>query len=90
MLEQRQMEETLAVTIAGGTAVSDRLENFLELAGTALLTYETALTDEKRDLLKIVTSNRELVGKNLAVRLSMPFQLVADRCRMAPSTPKRN
>ena len=74
--EIKRMEERTAQP-AGATV--DRLSKFLELAGDAYLLYKTALPAERRDLVKIITSNRTVTGKNVAVTLQTPFAHVANR-----------
>jgi hypothetical protein len=58
-----------------------RLEKFLELAKTASFLYKLALPDEKRDLLKKLTSNLKVAEKNVDVELTIPAQLVANRAK---------
>ena len=43
------------------------------------LGYKMGLPEEKRDLLKILTSNREVDGKNVDFTLSLPFSEVVNR-----------
>jgi hypothetical protein len=76
MMEQKTIQEKIAQP---QSAVVDRLLKFLELAGDAYLLYQTSISTEKRDLLKIVTSNRTVTGKNIAVTLQDPFLDVANR-----------
>jgi DNA invertase Pin-like site-specific DNA recombinase len=76
LMEQKTLEEKVAQP---ERANLDRLSKFLELAGDACLLYQTSLPGEKRDLLKIVTSNRTVSGKNIAVALKDPFLDVVNR-----------
>jgi len=68
----------------------DRLSEFLELAGNAWLGYKMGILEEKRDLLKIATSNREMDGKNALIEPSAPFYEVANRFKNAYSGPHRD
>src|SRR5204862_272434 len=79
LLERKDLEESLAALKNAGRSLPDRLEEFLELAGSLYLQYKIGLPEEKRDLLKIVTSNRHVEGKNLAITMSFPFCEVANR-----------
>jgi hypothetical protein len=79
LMEQRDLEENLVADNSGGPSVPDRLSEFLELAGSAYSLYKKALPEEKRDLLKIVTSNRVVEGKNVDLVLAQPFRIVAER-----------
>jgi len=70
-------------------SVPDRLAEFLELAGSAYLSYKMGFPEEKRDLLKILTSNREVDGKNVELRLAFPFYEIANRPKISNSAPYR-
>jgi len=70
LMERKVVEEQLATPVE---PVPARLQKFLELAGDAYLLYKTALPEEKRDFLKIVTSNRQASGKNVEITLAAPF-----------------
>lgn len=79
LMERKDVEEKLAELKDGAHPLPDRLTEFLELAGSAYPLYKTALPDEKRDLLKIVTSNRLVDRRNVDVMLAQPFALVAEQ-----------
>lgn len=79
LMDRKRVEENLTALNDQGRALPDRLAEFLELAGSAWLSYKTANPEEKRDLLKIVTSNRALDLKHLELELSIPFSEVANR-----------
>ena len=76
MMDQKTLQENIAQPQG---AIVDRLSKFLELAGDAYLLYEMSLPAEKRELLKIITSNRTVTGKHVAIALKDPFQEVANR-----------
>ena len=67
----------------------DRLEKFLELAGDAWLSHELASPEEKRELVKILTSNRVVTGKNVELKPSVPFQAIANRFENSSCDPER-
>src|SRR5207249_8027073 len=71
-------------------SVPDRLAEFLELAGDAYLQYRLGLAEEKRDLLKIVTSNRQAAPKNVELTLAQPFCEVANRFQNSNGAPYRD
>ena len=79
LMEQRDLEENLVADNSGRPSVPDRLSEFLELAGSAYSLYKKALPEERRDLLKTITSNRVVQGKSVDVVLAQPFRLVAER-----------
>jgi hypothetical protein len=57
------------------------MRNFLELLQTAQFSYSEATIPEKRDLLRRVTSNRLVSGKDVAVELFPPFDMAAKRAK---------
>ncbi|MAU61717.1 MAG: resolvase [Parvibaculum sp.] len=72
-------EQSLASLRAGDRSILERLEKFLELLKTAQRSYLAGNADHKRILLQEVTSNRLVSGKNVAVELFPPFDLIANR-----------
>src|SRR5206468_6161999 len=74
----------------GRFSMPDRLAEFLELAGSVSRSYKTALSEEKRDLLKILTSNREVDGRNVVLTLTQPFALIAQRGENSHGAPYRD
>lgn len=87
--ERKDLEEALAKLEGNGASIPDRLGEILELTKAAYLQYKLGLPEEKRDLLKTVTSNREVVGKNVELTLSAPFNEVANRLKTSNSAPYR-
>lgn len=79
LLERKNLEERQRDFAENRRSLPDRLAQFFELAESAHLGYKMGLPEEKRDLLKIVTSNREVEGKNVDFTLSLPFSEVANR-----------
>lgn len=90
LLERKSIEEHLAHVREKEQTVLDQVARFLELAGNANLLYELGITEEKRDLLKTLTSNRQAEGKKLYFTLYLPFQAVANRFKIANSAPHRD
>jgi len=75
LMEERELEEKLSRDI-DEEQVATRLREFLELASTASLSHEMGTDDEKRELLQILTSNRQVDRENIVVELSFPFCLL--------------
>src|SRR5215813_4674690 len=90
LMERQALEEKLAQLKSGMLSVPDRLTEFFELAQSAYLSYKMGFPEEKRDLLKIVTSNREVDGKNVELRLAIPFYDIANRPKISNSAPYRD
>jgi hypothetical protein len=60
-------------------ATPTKLEKFLELAGNAGLSHAIAFPEERRDMVKIFTSNRLANGKKVDFKPSLPFQEIVNR-----------
>lgn len=90
LMERRTIEEKLSELRQNGQSGQDRITVYLELAGTAYFLYKMALPDEKRDLVKIVTSNRMVEGKNVEITLSNPFREIANRFNNTNGVPHRD
>lgn len=88
--ERCLLDENMQNLTAQGQSVPDRLNNFLELAGTAYLAYKVALPEEKRELVKITTSNRTVEEKLPVFVLSSPFNEVARRFENTCGRPNRD
>ena len=89
LLEQKIIEDDLKqLTQNGGQ--TDKIENFLELAGKALLSYQKGFPEEKREMLKTISSNRNVDDKNLYLRPSIPFHEIAIRFENVGCDPERN
>src|SRR5262249_5034114 len=89
LIEQNEVEEKLRDLQENGSSVPDKITELVELAGTAYFQYKTDFLDEKRDLLKILTSNREVDGKNVELRLAFPFYEIANRPKISNGAPYR-
>jgi hypothetical protein len=85
-MERKQAEEQVATPTE---ALPTRLAKFLELAGDAYSLYKKALPQEKRDLLRPITSNRLANCKNVEITLAVPFGHVASRPRIPYGAPYR-
>jgi hypothetical protein len=82
LLEQKTVEENLANLIRTKNASPDRIEKFLELAGNAWLSHKKALPEERREMVNIFTSNRQVNGKKIDLKPSIPFQEIANRLKI--------
>jgi DNA repair exonuclease SbcCD ATPase subunit len=85
--ERATLNEQRTAITSNLRSIPDSLREFLELAGRAKILYKTAISEEKRDLLGIVTSNRVLKGKNVVVELSNPFADIANRPKAVHGAP---
>jgi site-specific DNA recombinase len=87
LMEEKSLQEKISQP---KQAVLVRLTQFLELAGDAYLLYKTTLADEKRDLVRIATSNRVVNEKNVVITLKPAFQEVANRYNSSIGSPSQD
>jgi site-specific DNA recombinase len=78
LLEEQAVMERLENLGSEGN-IRERVEGFLELANKAYLSYQSAVFEERRELVKTVTSNFVCKEKFVIPKLYYPFQLVAER-----------
>lgn len=90
LMDRKDLEEQIARLKAKSTSTGDCLTEFLELAESAWIKYKLGLPEEKRDLLKIVTSNRHVDGKNVELMLTYPFCDLAKRSKNSNGSPYRD
>lgn len=69
------------------SAYTKNLTEFIELAGSAYLLYENANLEEKRQLLRLLTSNRVVDCKTPMFMLHPLFQVMADREKNSDGSP---
>jgi DNA invertase Pin-like site-specific DNA recombinase len=79
ILEMKDIEEKIRLIEAGKWDLTSEVEKFLELCKTAYSQYEYGFLEEKREIIKTITSNRLVCRKNLDFTLSFPFQQIAER-----------
>ena len=59
--------------------IYQKMQNFLELANSLEKTYELGSLSEKRELLKIVTSNLQVKAQKLLISTQSPFDILLNR-----------
>jgi DNA invertase Pin-like site-specific DNA recombinase len=74
---------------AGQDAALTRLEEYLELVQTASNLQEMTMPQEKRTLVKKLTSNLELGPKSAVITLRNAAQFIADRRQVLSGSPNR-
>lgn len=89
LVEQKHVEENLTKLSAPNSPSPDNLKKFLEQAENVWLSHKKAFPEEKREMLKVVTSNREVSGKKLDLKPSNPFHVLANRGKYDHCDPKR-
>lgn len=89
VFEQQSIKEKLTDVRNNTEEIVKRFDSFLELANSAYLSYKEAKPEERRDLVKSVTSNFSAKGKSVLVKLEIPFQMVAERQSFTAGSPHR-
>lgn len=89
LFEKKTVEENLANQSDNESRGPNRLEKFLELLGSVSLSHEMASPEEKREMVNILTSNRQVDGKKLDLKPSIPFREIANRFENTTGAPER-
>ena len=71
-------------------SLPERLARFLERTSTLLSRYIPGMHDEKREAVLLVTSNRTVERKSVAIALRSPFQEIANRSLIQMGEPSRS
>lgn len=90
LVERKDLEAKMAAFAQNTQTIPDQVQEFLELAGSVYLSHQMGIPEEKRELVKITTSNWEVDGKNVEFRLSFPFCELADRFQNTNGDPQRD
>ena len=85
--KRKEVEESISSLTGQNAASLGRMQEFLELAGSVYLLYQTAISEKKRELVMKVTSNRRAVSKNVEITLAGPFRSIAERHDSSNSAP---
>lgn len=89
LLDRKSVEDNLTNLTQEKRPLADKLENFLELADTAWLSYQLASPEEKRDMVRILTSNRTVQEKKLDLEPSIAFREISNRSKNTDGCPYR-
>lgn len=79
IMEEKAVQEQLANAEQGSEKILERIEDFLELANKAYLSYKMANGTERRELVQAVISNFTVEGKSLIYKLHYPFRAIVER-----------
>ncbi len=79
LMERRQIEADQAKGPPDSVVRAQSILRYLELGMTALSQYNSWTTEEKRDLIPTVTSNRMAEGRKVVFTLQEPFLTIAER-----------
>jgi site-specific DNA recombinase len=87
-IEQQQIKQGLEKITHGADEVIKRVEEFLELSNSTYLSYELGQPTEKREMVKITTSNFMAEQKFVFIKLKKPFEIIAERKRVPAGSPR--
>ena len=90
LLERISLDDARRAILENDSLTSDKVAEYLELAGTAYLSYTVGLPEEKRALLEELTSNRSVLGKDVVVELREPYAEVAKHLFSTECDPYRD
>lgn len=79
VLETRAAEERLEALRSSACSIPQQMAEFLERLKSLHSGYNSAISLEKRRLLREITSNRLVFGKNLMITLQEPYLTLANR-----------
>lgn len=89
IFEEQSLKEKLANFSERSAETIKQFELFLELANSAYLSYKGAKPEDRRELVKITTSNFLAERKSVLVKLKIPFQELALRPAFTSGSPYR-
>jgi DNA invertase Pin-like site-specific DNA recombinase len=90
ILEEKATRERLDRLEESEYQVLRRVEAFLELINDAYLSYKMANLEERRELVKTVSSNFIVSGKQAIIKPHYPFQIVLEHPKMGDGRPQRD
>ncbi len=88
IIEQQQIKQNLERIKQGADEIIKQVEEFLELSNKAYLSYELGEPTEKREMVKITTSNLIAEQKYVLIKLKKPFEMIAERERLPVGSPQ--
>lgn len=90
LAERARARDDLRRVDAGEDAVVGRIKKYFELLKTLQLGPETGSTEEFREAMKIVTSNRSLTGEELGIEPRSPFKEMLNGVELLFGGPSRD
>jgi DNA invertase Pin-like site-specific DNA recombinase len=90
VLEENAAKRLLENLDAGAEAVLRKVEEMVELVNSAYLSYKIASSDERREIVEIVTSNLVVEDKKLIVKLDKPFEMISEHRKLSNGSPYRD
>lgn len=79
LFESQQLDEQELSISSESLTFLEKIEEYLEHAKNPILSYDKGILSQKREMLKIITSNLYLEGKNIVFTMLSPFYELANR-----------
>lgn len=89
VVKEQEVNQKLVNLSEDSSEAFKRIEAFLELVNSAQLSYKIGKPEERRDLVKTVSSNFSVEGKEVLVKMNLPFQMIAERAHFTSGSPQR-
>ncbi len=89
-VEEKEIQATISGLEAGINDSLRQLERFLELVKNAPFVYKQANPGEKRELLRNLTSNLSVTGKNVSVEPKASVSVLLNRPKLSHGAPSRD
>ena len=89
VIEEKKLQDEISGFDEIQRTALTRAEQFLELVNRAYLSYQWGKEEERRDLVKFVTSNFFVRGKSVLIKLNLPFEMVVNRSSEPGGGPHR-
>jgi site-specific DNA recombinase len=89
LFDRQAIQGSITSLQAHGTSIPDLIQGFLERAGSLYSSYQRASTEQKRRIMKTVTSNLALRQKSIEFAFTRPFREIAEREKDVYCSPNR-
>lgn len=90
LFERAEVDESLIALKQTQRPMVERVAEIFKLANDAYSSYELASSEERQELLRLITSNCIVEGENVVMTLALPLQYIADRQETSCSSPSSN
>ncbi|NVK52498.1 MAG: recombinase family protein [Flavobacteriaceae bacterium] len=90
LIELQRIKSRQSQLLESKDLIFESIEIFLELCKTPIESYISAIFEEKRELLKIITSNITVNQRKLSFTMVSPFYELANRDILTLCTPNRD
>ncbi|HEX8846707.1 MAG TPA: hypothetical protein VF791_18825, partial [Pyrinomonadaceae bacterium] len=90
VMEENTTKHLLENLDESAHAAISRVEEIVELVNNAYLSYKLASSDERREIVEIITSNLIVKDKRLVIKLKTPFEMISKHRELSCGRPQRD